>query len=61
MTSPQSLLRIPGRASPLTPEEWNLIIEALKSYQHHSAFRTVYEKVSRLHLAQEGVPRANDP
>lgn len=51
-TSPQTRARaqtLPPlfleQAASLTAEEWNLIVEALGAYRHHSAFRAVYNKI----------------
>ena len=52
MTPMNSIARNIQRPSPheepLTPEDWSLIVEALSAYQHHSAFRAVYEKITHL-------------
>lgn len=32
----------------LTHEEWKLVLKALSAYQHHTEFRTVYEKLRKV-------------
>ena len=44
----KNTLRPSPHQDPLTPEDWSLIVEALSAYQHHSAFRAVYEKITHL-------------
>lgn len=46
-------LATPPGASSLSTEEWALIEEALRAYQHHSAFVALYQKVTRLSTEQE--------
>ena len=53
MTSAQTPLGKPPRASSLSSEDLALILEALKAYQHHSAFNAVYQKVARLSTGHE--------
>lgn len=36
--------RLPGAGLRLTPEEWALIVGALRAYQHNNTYRPLYEK-----------------
>jgi len=35
-----------GEAVLLTTEEWKLILDALRNYQHHEDFRALYKKLA---------------
>ena len=38
--------RLPGAGLRLTPEEWALILGALRAYRHNTTYRPLYEKLA---------------
>jgi hypothetical protein len=40
----------------LTTEEWALIMDALRAYQHNEAYRALYKKLEKSPLQGEVVP-----
>lgn len=44
----------------LTSEEWALIMDALRAYQHNEAYRALYEKLRESPLKGEAVPSKED-
>lgn len=38
--------RAPANGRHLTAEEWDLILEALSAYQHHTLYRELYAKLA---------------
>ena len=38
--------RVPEAGLRLTPEEWALIVSALRAYQHNTTYRPLYEKLA---------------
>jgi|GEM_PF-5330008 len=40
--------RVPAQERHLTSEEWDLIVEALSAYRHHTLYRELYEKLAPL-------------
>ena len=44
----------------LTTEEWALIMDALRAYQHNEAYRALYEKLRESPLKGEAVPSKRD-
>lgn len=36
--------RVPGAGLRLTADEWDLIVGALRAYQHNTTYRPIYEK-----------------
>lgn len=43
--------RVPEAGLRLTPEEWVLIVVALRAYQHNTIYRPLYEKLAPQTLA----------
>lgn len=39
-------IRPPAAGAHLTTSEWNLILEALSVYRHHTLYRELYEKLA---------------
>ena len=44
----------------LTTEEWALIMDALRAYQHNEVYRALYEKLGERPLKGEVVPSKRD-
>lgn len=44
----------------LTTEEWALIMNALRAYQHNEVYRALYEKLGESPLKGEVVPSKRD-
>ena len=51
--------RLPGAGLRLTPEEWALIVGALRAYQHNNTYRPLYEKFAAQGVG--GMPCAERP
>ena len=51
--------RLPGAGLRLTPEEWALIVGALRAYRHNNTYRPLYEKFAAQGVG--GMPCAERP